>query len=345
MCPDLFDVKSYDYDLPPGRIAQYPLNPRDSSKLMVLNREEKSIEHRVFKDIVDYLNRGDLLVINSSKVFPARLYATKENGTQIEVLLVNEVEPSLWKVMVKPGKRLKEVQTLFFSDKLTGEISLADENGLRLVQFKHEGDFYEVIEEIGHIPLPPYIDRTDELLDKQSYQTIYADEVGSIAAPTAGFHFTDELMTRIKNKGINVANLVLHVGMGTFLPVQAERIDQHVMHAEMCTIKAELVNLYNETRSRGNRVIAVGTTSLRTLESFYTDKGLETGSKWTNIFLHPGKSIRSIDGLITNYHLPKSTLLMLVSAFAGYEFTRMAYNEALNRDYRFFSYGDAMYIY
>jgi S-adenosylmethionine:tRNA ribosyltransferase-isomerase len=345
VCPDLFDVKSYDYDLPPGRIAQYPLNPRDSSKLMVLNREEKSIEHRVFKDIVDYLNQGDLLVINSSKVFPARLYATKENGTQIEVLLVNEVEPSLWKVMVKPGKRLKEVQTLFFSDKLSGEISLADENGLRLVQFKHEGDFFEVIEEIGHIPLPPYIDRTDELLDKQSYQTIYADEVGSIAAPTAGFHFTDELMTRIKDKGINVANLVLHVGMGTFLPVQAERIDQHVMHAEMCTIKAELVNLYNETRSRGNRVIAVGTTSLRTLESFYTDKGLEAGSKWTNIFLHPGKSIRSIDGLITNYHLPKSTLLMLVSAFAGYEFTRMAYNEALNRDYRFFSYGDAMYIF
>ncbi len=344
MCPDLYDVKSYDYELPPGRIAQYPLSPRDRSKLMVLNREEKSIEHRVFRDIVEYLKPGDLLIVNSSKVFPARLYAIKENGTQIEVLLVNEVEPSLWKVMVKPGKRLKEVQTLFFSDKLSGEISLPDDNGLRIIRFKHEGNFFDVIEEIGHVPLPPYIDRTDEPLDKQTYQTIYADEIGSIAAPTAGFHFTDELMAKIKDMGVKVANLVLHVGMGTFLPVQTDRIDQHVMHSEQCTINPELAALYNQTRAGGHRVIAVGTTSLRTLESFYTDNGLEAGSKWTNIFLHPGKNIRSIDGLITNYHLPKSTLLMLVSAFAGYEFTRMAYSEALSRDYRFFSYGDAMFI-
>ncbi|MEF3694918.1 MAG: tRNA preQ1(34) S-adenosylmethionine ribosyltransferase-isomerase QueA [Candidatus Cloacimonadota bacterium] len=345
MCPDLYDVKSYDYELPPGRIAQYPISPRDSSQLMVMNRELKSISHRTFRDIDEYLREGDLLVLNSSKVFPARLYATKENGTPIEVLLVNELEPSLWKVMVKPGKRLKEVQTLTFSDRLRGEISLADDDGLRLIRFEHQGDFFEEIEQIGHVPLPPYINRADEKQDKQNYQTIYADELGSIAAPTAGLHFTEELMARLSEKGVQVATLVLHVGMGTFLPVQTERIDEHVMHSEQCTIKPELAELYRKTREKGNRVIAVGTTSLRTLESFYGINGLEAGSKWTNIFLHPGKQIRSIDALITNFHLPKSTLLMLVSAFAGYEFTRLAYAEALNRDYRFFSYGDAMLIY
>lgn len=345
MCPDLFDINAYDYDLPKELIAQYPLEERTESRLMVLNRAARSIVDRKFKDIRDYLMPGDLLVLNSSKVFPARLFGTKHNGTRIEVLLMNEIEPGIWKAMVHPGKRLKEKQILVFSPRLSGEIGFPDEDGFREIAFSVDGDFWEELNQVGHIPLPPYIERLDVTEDKGRYQTVYAKHTGSIAAPTAGFHFSEDLIDDLKRDGIKIAELVLHVGIGTFRPVKTERIDQHKMHSEYCVIDQDLADLYRETRATGGRVIAVGTTSLRTMESFYKDGEIIAGSAWTDIFLHPGKKVQSIDALITNFHLPKSTLLMLVSAFAGYEMTREAYHRAVTEAYRFFSYGDAMFIY
>lgn len=342
--PDFHDIASYDYDLPHELIAQYPLSKRDESRLMVLNRKDSSITHHQFSEITRYLQAGDLLIVNSSKVFPARLYGTKANGTKVEILLMHELEDKKWKAMVHPGKRLKTEQELIFSENLRATISTPDEEGFRILQFNQDADFWDEIYRIGHVPLPPYIERADVEEDIENYQTVYAKELGSIAAPTAGFHFTTELLEELKQKGIELAEVILHVGIGTFRPVKTERIDQHVMHSEHCTVPEATAQLYNQAKSESRRIIAVGTTSLRTLESFYTDGQLSAGSKWTNIFIYPGQKVLSINGLITNFHLPKSTLLMLVSAFAGYELTRSAYQEAVRQAYRFFSYGDAMFI-
>ena len=342
--PDLYDISSYDYDLPQELIAQYPLARRDQSRLMVLNRDESTITHHHFSEISTYLQSGDILIVNSSKVFPARLYGTKANGTKVEILLMHELEDKVWKAMVHPGKRLKIEQDLVFSDNLRARISLADEEGFRTVYFNQDADFWEEIYRVGHVPLPPYIERTDNPEDIENYQTVYAKELGSIAAPTAGFHFTPELLEELQQKGIQLAEVILHVGIGTFRPVKTERIDHHIMHSEHCTIPQATAELYNQAKAESRRVIAVGTTSLRTLESFFSEGRITAGSKWTNIFIYPGRNVRSIDGLITNFHLPKSTLLMLVSAFAGYELTRRAYQEAVRQSYRFFSYGDAMFI-
>lgn len=344
MCPDLHDVRSYDYDLPQELIAQYPLARRTDSRLMVLDVEHSSISHHVFEDIAAYLKSGDLVVVNSSKVFPARLYGQKDNGTKVEVLLMNELNPNLWKAMVHPGKRLKTKQVLSFGEGIRAEISTADEDGFRTIEFPKDFDFWNEIYKIGHVPLPPYIERPDDSHDQDTYQTVYARDLGSIAAPTAGFHFSMELIEKIKQQGVEFAEVVLHVGIGTFKPVKVERIEEHVMHSEYCTVSEETAMRYNKARKAGRRVIAVGTTSLRTLQSFYDGETLHAGSHWTEIFLYPGKRVDSIDALITNFHLPKSTLLMLVSAFAGYEFTRHAYQEAIKNGYRFFSYGDAMFI-
>ncbi len=342
--PDLYDISSYDYELPHELIAQHPLADRDQSRMMVLNRKESSISHHNFSEITGYLKPGDLLIVNSSKVFPARLFGTKANGTKVEILLMHEQEDKSWKAMVHPGKRLKTEQELIFSEHLKARISLPDEDGFRTLWFDQIADFWEEIFRIGHVPLPPYIEREDDQDDKSSYQTVYAKELGSIAAPTAGFHFSTNLLNELQDKGIQIAEVILHVGIGTFRPVKTDRIDQHKMHSEFCSVPETTAALFNQAKAESRRVIAVGTTSLRTLESFYQDGGISAGSKWTNIFIYPGKKIHSIDGLITNFHLPKSTLLMLVSAYAGYEFTRRAYQEAIRQNYRFFSYGDAMFI-
>ncbi len=345
MCPpDLHDVNSYHYDLPEELIAQYPLKDRTSSRLMVVDTAGSEITHRHFADIIEYLEAGDLLIVNNSKVFPARLYAKKENGNEVELLLTTEIRPNVWKTMVHPGKRLKTEQDLILSDGTQVRIGLADEDGFRIVEFPPDFDFWDRIYRIGHVPLPPYIDRADEAGDLETYQTVYADQPGSIAAPTAGFHFSEQLISELKGKGIRFAEVLLHVGIGTFKPVKAERIEDHVMHSEYCSISPEVADLYNSTREAGKRIIAVGTTSLRTLQSFYDGHRLQAGAKWTDIFIYPGRKADSIDALITNFHLPKSTLLMLVSAFAGYELTRRAYQEAVKNGYRFFSYGDAMFI-
>jgi len=341
---DLLDLDSYDYYLPQELIAQYPLKDRSSSRLMHIDRKTGTIYHLYFRDLVDLLNPGEVLVINNSKVIPARLYGYKDNGTKIEVLLLNHLEGSKWKCMVHPGKRLKREQVLWFSSQLEGWISLPDEDGLRVIEFNNPDTYWKEIECIGHTPLPPYIKRVDEAEDRQTYQTVYAKEPGSVAAPTAGFHFTEEMLSQLQEKGIQIVNIILHIGMGTFVPIKTPRIDQHKMHSEFCTILEETANVINKAKLEGRRVIAVGSTSIRTLESFWENGSLMSGSKWTDIFIYPGKKIQVADALITNFHLPKSTLLMMISAFAGYELTRKAYEIAVQERYRFFSYGDAMYI-
>lgn len=342
--PDLYDIASYDYELPRQLIAQHPLAQRDQSRMMVLNRQENSISHHKFSEISAYLKPGDLLIVNSSKVFPARLYGSKANGTKVEIMLMHEQSDGSWKAMVHPGKRLKTEQELVFSERLKGVVSLPDEEGFRNIRFESGTDLWSEIFRIGHVPLPPYIERDDDVEDREHYQTVYARDLGSIAAPTAGFHFTNELLDELRAKGVQLAEVILHVGIGTFRPVKTDRIDQHQMHSEFCTLPKETADLFNQAKAESRRVIAVGTTSLRTLESFWQETGITAGSKWTNIFIYPGNKVRSIDALITNFHLPKSTLLMLVSAFAGYELTRRAYQEAVRLEYRFFSYGDAMFI-
>lgn len=341
---DLLDVNSYDYYLPQELIAQYPLKDRSSSRLMHIDRKTETISHLYFRDLVDLLNPGEILVINNSKVIPARLYGYKDNGTKIEVLLLNHLEDSKWKCMVHPGKRLKREQLLWFSPNLEGWISVPDDDGLRVIEFYSPDNYWEEIECIGHMPLPPYIKRQDEAEDRQTYQTVYAQEPGSVAAPTAGFHFTEEMLSQLREKGIQIVNIVLHIGMGTFVPIKTQRIDQHKMHSEFCTIPEETATVINMAKSEKRRIIAVGSTSIRTMESFWKDGTLISGSKWNDIFIYPGKEIQVADALITNFHLPKSTLLLMVSAFAGYELTRKAYKIAVQERYRFFSYGDAMYI-
>ena len=341
------DLHDFYYDLPEELIAQDPLSDRSSSRLMVLDKETGEIEHKIFRDIVDYLKPGDCLVVNDTKVIPARLIGTKvDTGATIEVLLLKRLEDrqDTWEVLVKPGKKAKVGAKISFGEgKLIGEIIDIVEEGNRLIQFTYDGIFEEILDELGQMPLPPYI--THKLEDKNRYQTVYAKYEGSAAAPTAGLHFTKELLEKIKEKGIKIAHVTLHVGLGTFRPVKVENILEHHMHSEFYMVDEEDANMINECRANGGRVIAVGTTSTRTLETVTDENGIvHPGSGWTQIFIYPGYQFKAIDCLITNFHLPESTLLMLVSALAGRENVLNAYNKAVEEKYRFFSFGDAMFI-
>lgn len=342
--PDLMRLDAYDYLLPNDLIAQYPLAERSSSRLLHIVRNEASIRHRHFYEILDLIEAGAVLVLNSSKVFPARLFGTKDNGAKVEVFLLHEDEPNIWHCMVHPGRRLKHAQRLMFSDSMCGYIGLPDAEGFRKIEFSCAGDFWDEIYRVGHVPLPPYIHRQDGKEDAGTYQTVYAKQVGSVAAPTAGFHFTEDILAGLTQKGVHIHEVMLHVGIGTFKPVKTERIEDHIMHSEYCTIDAPTADAINLAKEQGRRVICVGTTSTRTLESFWADGKLQSGSKWTDIFIYPGKEFKVADALITNFHLPKSTLLMMICAFAGYELALEAYRIAVQERYRFFSYGDAMFI-
>ena len=339
-------VSDFNYDLPQELIAQVPIKNRDESRLMVLDRKSKTIDHKIFKDILDYLKPGDCLVRNNTKVIPARLYGIKEEtGINVEFLLLNRIEGDYWVVMVKPGRRLKKgTNVIFGNGLLKAEILDIMEGGNRKVKFIYEGIFNEILDQIGLMPLPPYIHQ--KLQDKDRYQTVYAKYEGSAAAPTAGLHFTDELLEKIKQKGVEIANVTLHVGIGTFRPVKEENVEEHKMHTEHFYIKDEDVEKINKAKRTGHRIIAVGTTSCRVLESIADENGyvkqIETD---TGIFIYPGYKFKCIDGLITNFHLPESTLIMLVSALAGKEFVMKAYEEAVREKYRFFSFGDAMFMY
>ena len=337
-------MKTHDfyYDLPKERIAQTPVEPRDHSRLLVMDRFTGEMEHRHFYDIVDYLRPGDLLVINDSRVLPARLYGVKEDtGAHMELLLLEQKENQVWECLAKPGKKAKPGTKLIFGDGLlTGEVVEVKEDGNRMVQFTCDGNFYAVLDQIGQMPLPPYI--TEKLQDKERYQTVYSKELGSAAAPTAGLHFTPELMDKIRAMGVDFASVTLHVGLGTFRPVKAEEVTDHKMHSEHCLLPQETADKILKTKANGGRVIAVGTTSCRTLESVATFTGqIQPWEGYTDIFIYPGYEFKVLDGLITNFHLPESTLIMLVSAFAGREHILHAYEEAVKREYRFFSFGDA----
>ena len=349
-------VSDFNYDLPEELIAQTPIKDRSSSRLMILHRKDETIEHKIFKDIIDYLKPGDCLVRNNTKVIPARLYGIKEEtGVAVEFLLLNRLENNtkntsgkneeVWEAMVRPGRRLKEGTRVVFGDGLLeAEIIGSLEGGNRKVKFEYEGIFNEILDQIGLMPLPPYIH--EQLKEKDRYQTVYAEHEGSSAAPTAGLHFTDELLEQIKAKGVEIANVTLHVGIGTFRPVKVETIEEHHMHTEHFYIKQEDAQKINKAKQNGNRVIAVGTTSCRVLESIADErtglvKQIEAD---TGIFIYPGYKFKCVDALITNFHLPESTLIMLVSALAGKEFIMKAYREAVEEKYRFFSFGDAMFI-
>lgn len=339
-------VSDFNYNLPEELIAQTPIKKRDESRLMVLDKTNKTIEHKVFKDILDYLKPGDCLVRNNTKVIPARLYGVKEDtGVNVEFLLLNRIEGDIWEVMVHPGRRLKKgVKVTFGEGLLRAEILEQMDNGNRKVKFEYNGIFNEILDQIGLMPLPPYI--KERLKDKDRYQTVYAKYEGSAAAPTAGLHFTDELLEKIKAKGVEIANVTLHVGIGTFRPVKVENIEEHDMHSEHYYIKQEDAEKINNARKNGGRIISVGTTSCRVLESVADENGLVKEVEGdTNIFIYPGYKFKCIDCLITNFHLPESTLIMLVSTLAGKDFVMKAYEEAVKEKYRFFSFGDAMFIY
>ena len=340
------NVKDYDYDLPEELIAQDPLEDRSSSRLMVLDRQTGDVEHRHFTDILEYLHPGDCLVINNTKVIPARLFGVKEDTqAKIEVLLLKRKENDIWETLVKPGKKAKPGTKLVFGDGLlTAEVVDVVEEGNRLIQFHYDGIFEEILDQLGQMPLPPYI--THQLKDKNRYQTVYAKYDGSAAAPTAGLHFTKELLQKVKDMGVDIAEVTLHVGLGTFRPVKVENVLDHHMHSEFYRIEPEEAEKINAAKKAGKRVIAVGTTSCRTLESASTEDGiLKAQSGWTDIFIYPGYHFKMVDALITNFHLPKSTLVMLVSALAGREHILAAYKEAVEKKYRFFSFGDAMFIH
>ena len=338
-------TSDFYFDLPKELIAQDPLEDRSSSRLLVLDRKTGAREQRIFRDIVEYLNPGDCLVINNTKVIPARLYGAKE-GTQakIEILLLKRREGDVWETLVKPGKKAKPGTKISFGDGLLmGEVLDVVDEGNRLIKFTYDGIFEEILDQLGQMPLPPYI--THQLKDKNRYQTVYAKHDGSAAAPTAGLHFTPELLRQIEEKGVKIAHVTLHVGLGTFRPVKVEDVTQHHMHSEYFFIEEDQAKLINDTKAAGGRVIAVGTTSCRTLESAVGEDGkLKATSGWTDIFIYPGYQFKVIDALITNFHLPESTLLMLVSALAGKENIMNAYEEAVKERYRFFSFGDAMFI-
>ncbi len=339
------NVKDFDYYLPEELIAQDPLEDRSSSRLMILDKKTGEINHRIFKNIIEELKEGDCLVINNTKVIPARLYGAKVGtNAKIEVLLLKRRENNIWEVLVKPGKKAKPgTQISFGEGKLIGTVIDVVEEGNRLIQFSYEGIFEEVLDELGQMPLPPYI--THQLKDKNRYQTVYAKYDGSAAAPTAGLHFTKELLEQIQEKGVKIASVTLHVGLGTFRPVKVENVLDHHMHSEFFIIEESEAKKINDTKAAGGRVISVGTTSCRTLESATDENGkLKATSGWTDIFIYPGYQFKMIDALITNFHLPQSTLLMLVSALAGREHVLSAYEEAVKERYRFFSFGDAMFI-
>ena len=338
------DKSNFFYELPPELIAQHPCEQRDNSRLLVLDRKNGEIYHKRFADIVDYLDEGDTLILNDTKVIPARIFGTKTSGALVEFLLLKCLDNGCWECLAGPGKKAKTGDEFSFGDGImTGKVKEVLENGNRVMEFYHEGNIYEVLDEIGNMPLPPYI--TEQLSDKDRYQTVYAKNLGSAAAPTAGLHFTDELFEKLKNKGVNVGFVTLHVGLGTFRPVKVEKIEDHVMHTESYHIPKETAELINKTKENGKRVVCVGTTSCRTLESASFDDGrVEECSNDTGIFIYPGYKFKCMEGLITNFHLPESTLIMLVSAFAGYESTMNAYKIAVEEKYRFFSFGDAMII-
>ena len=338
-------VSDFNYELPKELIAQHPYDKRDEARLMVLDKRNQSIEHKVFKDIIDYLNPGDCLVINNTKVIPARLYGKKDTGANVEFLLLKRIENDIWEAMVRPGQKLKSGSKVVFGDGLLKATILEVlENGNRKVEFEYEGIFNEILDQIGLMPLPPYItEATRE--DNEKYQTVYAKYDGSAAAPTAGLHFTEALLEKIKEKGIEIANVTLHVGIGTFRPVKVENVEEHEMHSEHYYIKKEDAEKINFAKRTGHKVISVGTTSCRVLESVADENGMVKETEGdTSIFIYPGYKFKCIDSLITNFHLPESTLIMLVSSLAGKDFIMKAYEEAVKQRYKFFSFGDAMLI-
>jgi len=339
-------MKTHDfwYDLPEELIAQTPLQKRDTSRLMVLDRRTGEVTHKHFYDIIDYLQPGDCLVMNDSRVLPARLLGHRPTGGAVEVLLLRDLGDKRWECLCKPGRKMQVGSLAVFGNgELTAQVVGVKEDGNRIVEFQYEGIFLEVLERLGKMPLPPYI--KEELADQERYQTVYSREVGSAAAPTAGLHWAKELLEKARQKGVKTAFVTLHVGLGTFRPVKADELTEHHMHAELCMIGSETADLLNETKQQGGRIICVGTTSCRTLESLVNDDGsFEEKSKWTEIFIYPGYKFKAMEGLITNFHLPESTLVMLVSAFAGRENVLNAYNCAVEEKYRFFSFGDAMFI-
>ncbi len=339
-------MKTHDfwYELPEELIAQTPLQQRDRSRLLVLDKLTGDLKHRHFYDVIEYLQPGDCLVMNDSRVLPARLLGHRPTGGAVELLLLRDLGDKKWECLAKPGRKLQEGQQVIFGNgELTATVTAVQEDGNRIVTFHYEGIFLEVLERLGKMPLPPYI--KEELQDQERYQTVYSKAVGSAAAPTAGLHFTNELLDKLRSKGIETAFITLHVGLGTFRPVKAESIDEHHMHSELCMISEETAEILNRTKAGGGRIICVGTTSCRTLESLVNDDGtFSAKSRWTDIFIYPGYKFKAMEGLITNFHLPESTLVMLVSAFAGRENILRAYQNAVEERYRFFSFGDAMLI-
>lgn len=338
-------VSDFDFYLPEELIAQCPLKERDSSRFMVVDRKTGEIEHKVFHDVIDYLEKGDTLVLNNTRVMPARLIGEKEEtGGKIEFLLLKRIEGDKWECLAKPGKKAKVGAMFTFGEgKLKAVVREIGLEGNRVIEFIYNGIFEEILDELGQMPLPPYIH--EKLDDRERYQTVYSKEKGSAAAPTAGLHFTEDLLEKIREKGVNIAFVTLHVGLGTFRPVKVESIDEHIMHSEYYELDEENAKIINDTKKRGNRVIAVGTTSTRTLETIGNENGeLRAQSGWTNIFIFPGYKFNIVDALITNFHLPESTLIMLVSALAGKENIMNAYKKAVEEKYRFFSFGDSMFI-
>ncbi len=337
-------TQDFWYDLPEELIAQTPSEQRDGARLLVMDRTTGNMAHRHFYDIIDYLNPGDCLVMNDSRVLPARLLGHRPTGGAVEVLLLRDLGDNAWECLVKPGKKMQAGQEVIFGHgELTATVEEVREDGNRVVRFHYEGIFLEILERLGKMPLPPYI--KEELQDQERYQTVYSRELGSAAAPTAGLHFTKELLEKIREKGVTEAFVTLHVGLGTFRPVKAEEVTDHHMHSELCMMGEETAQLLNETRARGGRIVCVGTTSCRTLESLVNEDGsFSAKSRWTDIFIYPGYRFKAMDALITNFHLPESTLVMLVSAFAGREHILNAYAEAVREQYKFFSFGDACFF-
>ena len=338
-------TSDFNFDLPEELIAQHPLEKRDYSRLMVLDKETGEVKHRHFYDIIEYLKEGDTLVLNNTRVMPARLFGQKEEtGSKIEFLLLKRIEGDKWECLAKPGKKAKIGATFTFGEgKLKCTVVDIVEEGNRIIEFSYDGIFEQVLDELGEMPLPPYI--TERLDDRERYQTVYSKEKGSAAAPTAGLHFTEDLLEKVRAKGVNIAYLTLHVGLGTFRPVKVDDVNEHVMHSEYYCLDQENADIINSTKKNGGRVISVGTTSTRTLETIGDENGyVAAKSGWTNIFIYPGYKFKVVDNLITNFHLPESTLIMLVSALAGKEHVMNAYNEAVKEKYRFFSFGDSMFI-
>lgn len=338
-------VQDFYFELPEELIAQEPIEKRDESRLLVLDRKNSSLSHKIFKEMIDYLEPGDCLVLNNSRVIPARLYGIKEDtGASMEFVLLKRVDKYKWETLVKPGKKAKLGNRFVFGNgELKCTVLETTESGGRIIEFDYEGIFEEILDKLGEMPLPPYI--THRLEDRERYQTVYSKVEGSAAAPTAGLHFTPELMDKLKNKGVNIAYVTLHVGLGTFRPVKVEDIEKHLMHSEFYSLDEENATIINTAKENKKRIVGVGTTSCRTLETIASDSGLvKASSGWTDIFIYPGYKFKIVDALITNFHLPESTLIMLVSALAGQEFVMEAYKAAVDEKYRFFSFGDAMFI-